>query len=456
MSTGHRQQRPTAEEWHQVAYALAGETPRPKPAAPVSNSNPKPAKPQPAPPGSQQPTQAPAPEISALRLSRTWYWIAVVAIIPLALAVAAMMRPSPNPTLLEDPLIRIFLMMYLPIAILRARDMGYNWFASVALSVVAGALFLPLLLLLLGIAKSKTTIDKLNSTKVFLIGIAAFFAIMAVIIVVSITMVSEPSGRTPTNNAPTTPQTNARQPSATATATAYCDDLLVQMTEISATAMYYPDDFRATMDIVAAQNDDWPNNLGPDDVLFAGLAANEILTNEDNANKVIDWIQFRKPSECPPDVWNPWVTRIQHEGHGKFTVSFVGVGNQRGFPVTPANQMVFIPETAQGELPTTLAPTATPTPTGTPEPTERPTWDTISLRTVTGRLVDGLQEPTDVIAVIQTHDGIQHCRMEIQDEAWQEVSIGDTLTVQGIHVDVSEDKIPLLDLCTVIAWAPQP
>ena len=105
--------------------------------------------------------------------------------------------------------------------------------------------------------------------------------------------------------------------------------------------------------------------------------------------------------------------------------------------------------------PVTTRPT-TPTPTVTPEPTERPTWDKISLRTVTGRLVDGLQEPPDVIAVIQTHDGIQHCRMEIQDEAWQEVSIGDTLTVQGIHVDVSEDTIPLLDLCTVTAWAPQP
>ena len=298
MNTSPLPRRPTTEEWHRVASALAGETPLPKPAAPVSNSNPKPAKPQPAPPappGSQQPTQAPAPEISTLRLSRTWYWIAVVAITPLALAIAAMMRPSPNPTLLEDPLIRIFLMMYLPIAILRARDMGYNWFASVALSVVAGALFLPFLLMLLGIAKYKTTIDKLNSTKVFLIGIAAFFAIMAVIIVVAITLIYKPSwGSQPDQRGLTS-----------------CDH--------------------------------W---------LRAQLRSYDSTPNTHAANEEIENIQGWNPDQCPPGAWNPVVNKLGRDHVGNIDVRFQTTNtNLRGTAVTmPADgkpRWVYLAEKGQ-------------------------------------------------------------------------------------------------------------
>ena len=333
MSTGHQEQRPTAEEWHRVASALAGETPRPKPAAPVSNSNPKPAKPQPAPPGSQQPTQAPAPEISALRLSRTWYWIAVVAITPLALVIAAMMRPSPNPTLLEDPFIRIFLMMYLPIAILRARDMGYNWFASVALSVVAGALFLPFLLMLLGITKSKTTIDKLNSTKVFLIGIAAFFAIMAVIIVVAITLIYKPSwGSQPDQRGLTA-----------------CDT--------------------------------W---------LRAQLRSSTATPNTHATNDAIEAIQAGRPAQCPPGAWNPVVNDLGRDHLGNIDVKFWTANtNLRGTAVTmPADgtpRWVYLAEKKQWyssklddrsvlTTPPTISNQSAPTPTtARPNYTSRPT-----------------------------------------------------------------------------------
>ena len=397
-------------------------------------------------PTQRQPKPPPPPPIPTrhkgppwTKLTRPAYWILVV----IAAYITYMMTGDTidASTLWYGSGYWTFTLVYMPVAAWRAHTMGYPWWICFAAALPIASLFIFFWLGLVPHANRRPPWGKIVR-----IGIAAFCAIMAVIIVVAITMDTQPSGKAPADNAPTTPQTHARQPSATA----YCDDLLDDIAGISATAIYDPHAFRVGMDIAAAQNDDLPNDLGPGDVLFAGLAPNEIFTNENNANKVIAWIQSRQPSECPPDVWNPWVTRIHHDGHGTYTVSFVSVGNQRGFPVTPANQMVFIPETAQGELPTTLAPTVTP------EPTERPAWDKISLRTVTGRLVDGFQEPPDVIAVIQTHDGIQHCRMEIQDEAWQEVSIGDTLTVQGIHVDVSEDTVPLLDLCTVTAWAPQP
>ena len=82
-------------------------------------------------------------------------------------------------------------------------------------------------------------------------------------------------------------------------------------------------------------------------------------------------------------------------------------------------------------------------------------WDTTAPRAVTGLLVDGFEQAPDHFAVIQTHDGIQHCLMDLQDDAWQRISIGDTLTVRGTPADTNAGETPLLDLCTVTAWAPQ-
>ena len=186
-------------------------------------------------------------------------------------------------------------MMYLPIAILRARDMGYNWFASVALSVVAGAIFLPFLLMLLGITKYKTTIDKLNSTKVFLIGIAAFFAIMAVIIVVAITLIYKPSwGSQPDQRGLTA-----------------CDH--------------------------------W---------LRAQLRSYDSTPNTHAANEDIENIQGWNPDQCPPGAWNPVVNDLGRDHLGNIDVKFLTTNtNLRGTAVTmPADgkpRWVYLAEKKQ-------------------------------------------------------------------------------------------------------------
>ena len=239
-------------------------------------------------------------------------------------------------------------MMYLPIAILRARDMGYNWFASVALSVVAGALFLPLLLMLLGIAKSKTTIDKLNSTKVFLIGIAAFFAIMAVIIVVAITLIYKPSwGSQPDQRGLTA-----------------CDH--------------------------------W---------LRAKLRSHDSTPNTHATNEAIETIQAWNPDQCPPGTWNPVVNDLGRDHLGNIDVKFrITNTNLRGTAVTlPADgtpRWVYLAEKRQWyssklddpsvlTTPPTASNQSTPTTT-----TARPNYTSLLSTTSAATVRQALPTPT--------------------------------------------------------------
>ena len=48
--------------------------------------------------------------------------------------------------------------------------------------------------------------------------------------------------------------------------------------------------------------------LDCDNLLQQQLLASPLATaNDDNANAVIAGIQAQRPSDCPPDTWNPWV-----------------------------------------------------------------------------------------------------------------------------------------------------
>lgn len=48
--------------------------------------------------------------------------------------------------------------------------------------------------------------------------------------------------------------------------------------------------------------------LDCDNLLQQQLLASPLATaNQDNANAVIAGIQAQRPSDCPPDTWNPWV-----------------------------------------------------------------------------------------------------------------------------------------------------
>ena len=47
--------------------------------------------------------------------------------------------------------------------------------------------------------------------------------------------------------------------------------------------------------------------LDCDNLLQQQLLASPLATaNDDNANAVISGIQAQRPSDCPPDTWNPW------------------------------------------------------------------------------------------------------------------------------------------------------
>ena len=280
MSTRHQPRRPTNEEWYHAASVL--------PDAPLT-SNPNPPRQQPAPLDSHQP-----PARSGPRLTRLGHWLALIAIAFLTFVLAGGLNPSQQ-TQIHGSTISLFFVMYLPVAVLRARDMGYNWFASVALSVVAGAIFFPFLLLLLGIAKSKTTIDKSNSTKVFLIGIVAFFAIMAVIIVVTITLIYKPSwGSQPDQRGLTA-----------------CDH--------------------------------W---------LRAQLRSYDSTPNTHAANEDIENIQGWNPDQCAPGAWNPVVNKLGRDHVGNIDVRFsTTTTNLRGTAVTmPADgkpRWVYLAEKRQ-------------------------------------------------------------------------------------------------------------
>ena len=60
--------------------------------------------------------------------------------------------------------------------------------------------------------------------------------------------------------------------------------------------------------------------LNCDNLLQQQMLASPLATaNADNANAVISGIQSQRPSDCPPDTWNPWVTT--NTGTRSFTVS---------------------------------------------------------------------------------------------------------------------------------------
>ena len=49
--------------------------------------------------------------------------------------------------------------------------------------------------------------------------------------------------------------------------------------------------------------------LDCDNLLQQQMLSSPLATaNEDNANAVISGIQSQRPSDCPPDTWNPWVS----------------------------------------------------------------------------------------------------------------------------------------------------
>ena len=81
--------------------------------------------------------------------------------------------------------------------------------------------------------------------------------------------------------------------------------------------------------------------LDCDNLLLQQLLASPLATaNMDNANAVIAGIQAQRPSDCPPDTWNPWVKNSA--GTRGFTVnvpptlSTDGVGGvSKAFANTP-------------------------------------------------------------------------------------------------------------------------
>ena len=55
--------------------------------------------------------------------------------------------------------------------------------------------------------------------------------------------------------------------------------------------------------------------LDCDNLLQQQMLSSPLATaNEDNANAVISGIQSQRPSDCPPDTWNPWVSKDAKNG----------------------------------------------------------------------------------------------------------------------------------------------
>ena len=221
--------------------------------------------------------------------------MAVIAIAFLTFVLAGGLNPSQltqidGPTI---PTIPLFLVMYVPVAVLRARDMGFSWWSSLVITL--GALFVPFLILWLGIAKSTAGLQQWNLNKLFLVGIAVFMAIMAVIVVVAITMVPQPSGANPPN-----------QPGLTV-----CDT--------------------------------W---------LRAKLRSHDSTPNTHATNEAIKTIQAWNPDQCPPGAWNPVVNDLGRDHLGNIDVKFwITNTNLRGTAVTlPADgtpRWVYLAEKRQ-------------------------------------------------------------------------------------------------------------
>ena len=258
--------RPTTEDWHRAASLLT-DTPL--------TSNPNPPKQQAAPLDSDQ--RPPTP-----RLTRMGYWLAVIAIAFLTFVLAGGLNPSQQ-TQIDGSTILIFLVMYLPVAVLRTRDMGASWWSSVVIIFVVGALFFIFLFLWIGIAKSIASLQQWNLNKplpIIAAIVCVFFAIMAVIIVLPITTVPQPSGTNPTDPPNQTDLT-------------VCDTWL-----------------REQLDSPA-------------------------VTSVQNANAAITDIQANRPNQCAPSAWNPVVDNVAKDYVGNIDVKFwITNTNLRGTAVT--------------------------------------------------------------------------------------------------------------------------
>ena len=78
--------------------------------------------------------------------------------------------------------------------------------------------------------------------------------------------------------------------------------------------------------------------LDCDNLLQQQLLASPLATaNKDNSNAVIAGIQSQRPSDCPPDTWNPWVVNTDVTANftvnvpftlGDSTVTTAGQGTQ--------------------------------------------------------------------------------------------------------------------------------
>ena len=156
--------------------------------------------------------------------------------------------------------------MYLPVAVLRTRDMGASWWSSVVI-IVVGATFFIFLFLWIGIAKSTPGIQQWNLNKPFPIIAVIIVAILAVIVVLSITTAPQPSG--------------ANQPN--------------------------PPD---------------PPDLTVCDTWLREQLDSPEVTSVQNANAAITDIQANRPNQCAPSAWNPVVDNVAKDYVGNIDVKF--------------------------------------------------------------------------------------------------------------------------------------
>ena len=284
MSTRHQPKRPTAEDWHRVASVLPD-----TPLMPAADPAPIPA------PKQRQPKPPPPPPIPIrhkgppwTKLTRPAYWILVV----IAAYITYMMTGDTidASTFWYGSGYWTFTLVYMPVAAWRAHTMGYPWWICFAAALPIASLFIFFWLGLVPHANRRPPWGKIVR-----IGIAAFCAIMAVIIVVAITMNIQPSGANPPN-----------QPGLTV-----CDT--------------------------------W---------LRAQLSSSTATPNTNATNDAIKAIQAGRPAQCPPGAWNPVVNDLGRDHLGNIDVKFRTTNtNLLGTAVTmPADgkpRWVYLAETKQ-------------------------------------------------------------------------------------------------------------
>ena len=284
MSTRHQPKRPTAEDWHRVASVLPD-----TPLMPAADPAPIPA------PKQRQPKPPPPPPIPIrhkgppwTKLTRPAYWILVV----IAAYITYMMTGDTidASTFWYGSGYWTFILVYMPVAAWRAHTMGYPWWICFAAALPIASLFIFFWLGLVPHANRRPPWGKIVR-----IGIAAFCAIMGVIIVVAITMDIQPSGANPPN-----------QPGLTV-----CDT--------------------------------W---------LRAQLRSSTATPNTNATNDAIKAIQAGRPAQCPPGAWNPVVNDLGRDHLGNIDVRFRTTNtNLLGTSVTmPADgkpRWVYLAETKQ-------------------------------------------------------------------------------------------------------------